>query len=172
MKLSYCFQDESKFHSVLLNSIDSKAHSGICFPLGSSKSASFHFISKKQSLVTRSSNEAEIYAVDFGMHDIEYFRQILYFLRCPQSSPTIIYEDNESSISMLSRKTKISTKSSHIFWRYNYALQAIDQGTAIMKWISTSEQIADILTKRIKPNNQFFKLRSMILNCNNSKHGN
>ena len=118
-----------------LNSIDSKAHSGICFRLGSSKSASFHFISKKQSLVTRSSNEAEIYAVDFGMHDIEYFRQILHFLRCPQSSPTIIYEDNESSISMLSRKTKISTKSSHIFWRYNYALQAIDQGTALMKWI-------------------------------------
>ena len=73
---------------------------------------------------------------------------------------------------MLSRKTKISTKKSHIFWRYNYEIQAIDQGTAIMKWISTSEQIADILTKRIKPNNQFFKLRSMILNCNNSKHGN
>ena len=43
-----------------LNSIDSKAHTGICFRLGSSKSASFHFISKKQSLVTRSSNEAEI----------------------------------------------------------------------------------------------------------------
>ena len=43
-----------------LNSIDSKAHSGICFRLGSSKSASFHFISKKQSLVTRSSNEAVV----------------------------------------------------------------------------------------------------------------
>ena len=63
-------------------------------------------------------------------------------------------------------------KAAIFFWRYNYALQAIDQGTAIMKWISTSEQIADILTKRIKPNNQLFKLRSMILNCNNSKHGN
>ena len=45
----------------------------------------------------------ETYAVDFGMHDIEYFRQMLHFLRCPQSSPTIIYEENESSISMLSR---------------------------------------------------------------------
>ena len=64
---------------------------------------------------------------------------------------------------MLSRKTKISAKSSHIFWRYHYALQAIDQVTAMMKWINTSEQTADILAKRIKPNNQFFKLRSMIL---------
>ena len=28
------------------------------------------------------------------------------------------------------------------------------------------------ILQRIKSNNQFFKLRSMILNCNNSKHGN
>ena len=150
---------------------DVKGQTGISYRLGKQKSASFHFISKKQSLVTRSANEAEIFAVDFGIHEIEWMRQLLNFWRCPQPDPTEIYEDNLASIDMLAGNTKFGTKSRHIHWRYKYALQAIREKSVQMKWISTKEQIADILTKNIQFFNDFLYLRSLILNCKDSITG-
>ena len=51
---------------------DSKGHSGLAYRLGSRKTACFDFASKKQSLVTRSSTDAEIYVIDKGCHDIKW----------------------------------------------------------------------------------------------------
>ena len=112
---------------------DSKGHSGLCYRLGRYRSACFDFCSKKQSLVTRSSSESEIYVIDKGCHDIEWLRQLLTFLRCPQSKPTIIHEDNESSIFLATGNAKYSNKSKHIQWRYYYALQAIKECTATLQ---------------------------------------
>ena len=76
-----------------------------------------------------------------------------------------------SSIDMLAGRTKLGTQSKHIRWRYNYAIQSIHQGTALMKWISTEEQLADIFTKKSFTQKQFYYLRSQIMNCENSKSG-
>ena len=151
-----------------LKTEDTKGHSGFCYKLGSEQSASFYFVSKKQSLVTRSSNEAEIYAIDFGMHEIEWLRRLLAFWRCPQHGATTIYEDNEAAINMLSGKMKLSTKSKHIQWRYKYAIQGIQQKTAQMTCIQTEDQFAD---KNIKNVKQFYLLRSLVLNCSNTIDG-
>jgi hypothetical protein len=93
------------------------------------------------------------------------------FLHCTQLGPTVIYEDNYSSIDMLSGKTRLSTKSKHINWRYQYALQAITELTAYMKWIEGDNQIADILTKYVKAPKQFYFLRSELINCSNTESG-
>ena len=108
-----------------LSHSDSKGHTGICIKFGNVKTAMFHFSSKKQSLVTRSANEAEIFSIDKGCQDIEWLRNMTKFLKCEQNKPTIIYEDNESAIEMLEGRTKLGTQSKHIRWRYNYALQSI-----------------------------------------------
>ena len=149
---------------------DSKGHSGICVRLDNHKTAPFH-TSKKQSLVTRSANEAEIFAIDQGCLDIQWIREMLEFLHCKQNKPTIIYEDNEAAIGMLTGMTNLGTKSKHIKWRYNYALQTIKENTVRVEWINTEKQIADILTKKNFTNKQFYFLRSEILNCENSKTG-
>ena len=150
---------------------DSKGHSGMAYRLGTELSASFDFSSKKQTLVTRSSSESEIFVVDKGCHDIEWLRQLLTFLRCPQSEPTTIHEDNVSSIFLANRSAKYSNKSKHIQWRYYYALQAIEEGTVRMKYIPTGEQIADILTKHIDSPKLFFYLRSLLKNCKDTRSG-
>jgi hypothetical protein len=150
---------------------DSKGHSGLAYRLGTSKTACFDFISKKQSLVTRSSTDAEIYVIDRGVHDIEWLRQLMSFLRCPQQGPTTIHEDNEPCIFLTTGNAKYSNKSKHIQWRYYYALQAISEGTAIPKYIDTDEQIADILTKFIESPKKFYYLRSKLMNCENTKSG-
>ena len=139
---------------------DSKGHSGMAYRLGSDVSACFDFSSKKQSLVTRSSSESEIYAIDKGCHDIEWLRQLLKFLRCPQPNPTLIHEDNESSIFLSKGEAKYSNKSKHIY----YAIQAIKEGTAKIQYIPTGEQIADILTKHIDSPKLFYYLRSLLMN--------
>ena len=150
---------------------DSKGHSGLCYRLGTSKSACFDFSSKKQSLVTRSSTESEIYCVDKGCHDIEWLRQLMKFLRCPQRDPTVIWEDNAGCIFLSKSESKYSNKSKHIQWRYYYAIQAINEGTAMPRYLRTDDMIADILTKFISSPKQFFYLRSLLMNCTNTKSG-
>jgi hypothetical protein len=150
---------------------DGKGHSGLCYRLGFQRSACFAFTSKKQSLVTRSSSESEIYVIDKGCHDIEWFRRMLEFLRCPQDGPTIIYEDNASSIFLAASTAKWSDKSKHINWRYHYALQAIKEKTARLEHIGTDHQIADILTKEIYERKKFCYLRSLLMNCSNTHTG-
>ena len=154
-----------------LSHSDSKGHTGICMKLGNIKTAMFHFSSKKQSLVTRSANEAEIFSIDKGCLDIEWLRNLTKFLKCEQNNPTIMYEDNESAIEMLEGRTKLGTQSKHIRWRYNYAFQSITEKSVTLKWISTENQIADILTKKNFIHKQFYYLRSEILNCSNNKSG-
>jgi hypothetical protein len=111
----------------------------------------FYYISKKQTLVTHSSNESEIYGVVLCMYNIEWIPRLLNFLHCIAFTPTVIYEDNMASIDMLTGKTRLSTKSKHINWRHQYALQATRELTAYLKWIEGENQTADILTKYVKP---------------------
>jgi hypothetical protein len=70
------------------------------------------------------------------MYNVEWLRKLLEFLHCPQQGPTTFYEDNESSIGMLTGTTKLSTKSKHIAWRYKYTIQGIKEGTACPKSIN------------------------------------
>lgn len=52
---------------------DSKGHSGLAYRLGRCKTTCFDFKSKKQSLVTRSTTDAETYVIDRDCHKIEGF---------------------------------------------------------------------------------------------------
>ena len=63
-----------------LTHYDAKSHSGLAYSLGEGSTACFFSKSSKQKLVTRSSAEAELYALDQCVCDIEWFRAILKFL--------------------------------------------------------------------------------------------
>ena len=69
---------------------DSKSHSGICYSLGEGNTACFFSRSAKQKLVTRSSAEAELYALELSNIDIQSFRAILKFFGVTQFKPTKI----------------------------------------------------------------------------------
>ena len=84
---------------------DAKSHSGICYSIGKN-TACFYSKSNKQKLITRSSAEAELIALDLCVVDIIWFRNMLEFVRAKQLQPTIIYEDNQSAMLLATGKTK------------------------------------------------------------------
>ena len=110
---------------------DAKSHSGICYSIGKN-TACFYFKSNKQRLITRSSAEAELIALDLCVVDIIWFRNMLEFLGAKQSQPTIIYEDNQSAMLLAAGKTKQRESSKHLKMRYYYVQEAIASSTVVL----------------------------------------
>ena len=114
-------------------------------------------------MVTRSSAEAELIALDLCVVDIVWFSCMLEFLGAKQLQPTIIYEDNQSAMLLATGKTRLRESSKHLKMRYYYVQQAIASKTVVLIYIKTNEQRADILTKHIASAKDFYKLRSIIM---------
>jgi hypothetical protein len=63
-----------------------------------------------------------------------------------QSSATRIYIDNKSAI-QLCKNPVFHDRSKHIEVRYHYIRECVESGKIIVEHVSTSDQLADILTK-------------------------
>ena len=147
---------------------DAKSHSGICYSLGQGSTACFFSKSAKQKLVTRSSAEAELYALDISVCDVQWFRKVLQFLDNTQTEPTTIYEDNMSAMTLATHETKPKDCSKHINMRYHYCKDAIKNKEIYLEYINTKDQIADILTKNITSISEFKRLRALLMNIQNT----
>ena len=135
-----------------------------CYSLGDNSTACFFSKSSKQKLVTLSSAEAELYALDTSVCDIQWFRKILEFLGNKQLEPTTIYEDNMSTITLAATNTKPNDCSKHINMRYHSCKEAIKNKEIYLAYISTKEQIADILTKNVTSMADSKRLRGRLMN--------
>ena len=151
----YCWIDASfAIHN------DKKSHSGYIIGLG--KNGSLTFVrSSKQKLVTKSSTESELVALNDGISHVMWTRFYLesqgYF-----QPPTVVFQDNMSTMVMANKGEGNPNNSRHINIRYFYIKELIDSGEITVKYCPTSEMKADLLTKPLIGNN-FFKLRQMIL---------
>ena len=143
---------------------DAKSHSGMCYSLGENSTACFFSKSSKQKLVTRSSAEAELYALDTSVCDKQWFRKILEFLGNKQLEPTTIYDDNMSTITLAATNIEPKDCSKHINMRYHYCKEAIKNKEIYLAYISEKEQIADILTKNVTSMADFKRLRGRLMN--------
>ena len=173
INLGLVFSSEVKMELVanvdasFLTHDDSKSHSGICYSLGEGNTACFFSRSAKQKLVTRSSAEAELYALDLSIIDIQWFRAMLKFFGNTQLRPTKINEDNQSAMALAEGSTKSKDTSRHIKMRYHYCKEAIQNNEIYLNYVPSGMQVADILTKHISCQRQFVKLRTSLLNCTN-----
>ena len=141
---------------------DSKGHSGIMLSLGL-QDAPFLAKSRKQSLVTRSSTEAEVFAMDQAVLDIEWFRLLLSELGYRQQDPTTVFQDNKSAIQIFETE-KYTTRTKHFAMRYHYVRQAVGEGSIIFEYLPTQLHTADILTKILASKFSFVRMRNKILN--------
>jgi Reverse transcriptase (RNA-dependent DNA polymerase) len=148
---------------------DAKGHSGILLTLGLSD-APFCHRSKKQTTVARSSTEAEYAAVDSAVLDIEFFRQLLAELGYAQDSPTTLYQDNMSTITVL-QSENYTARTKHYAMRYHYVKQAVQEHTVVFEYLPTHLHTADILTKSLTSRHQFYVLRAQLLNCQPTPDG-
>lgn len=144
--------------------------------------------SKRQSTAALSSCEAEYMAIAATLQSVMWVKNMLgelgFHLHGPaagehtnQSSqhptharftagilttaPVELFNDNKSAIAMANNDCHHS-RSKHIDLRYHFVREAVAEGSIALKWCSTHEQIADILTKAL-PSITFRRIRDFIV---------
>ena len=106
-------------------------------------------MSKKQSIVTLSSTEAEFVAVATSACQAMWMKRVLRNLTHTQDSSTIIMCDNSSTIK-LSKNPVMHGMSKHIRVRFHFLRDLVKDGEIELVHCETKEQVADLLTKALK----------------------
>ncbi|KAL6332546.1 hypothetical protein AAG906_008966 [Vitis piasezkii] len=143
---------------------DRKSTSGAVFMLNS---GAITWSSKKQQIVTLSTTEAEFVAAASSSCQAIWLRRLLEVLYNQQQGPTVIYCDNLSAIK-LSKNLVLHGRSKHIDVRYHFLRDLCKDGVIDLVFCKSEDQIADILTKPLKPA-VFMKLRSMLGVCSSKE---
>lgn len=136
-----CWVDASHIHYE-----DGKGHFGYCFSLGDGDGC-FYSRSQKMKIVTPAgSTETEYVALYEATTEIVFLRRLLNEIGFPQDGPTVIFEDNKSTIYMAHGQGDFH-KQKHILVKYHYTRQELKNGSVCVKYCETENMLADILTK-------------------------
>nr|XP_034931745.1 uncharacterized protein LOC118062152 [Populus alba] len=140
---------------------DRKSTSGLVFMLNF---GAVSWSSKKQQIVALSTTEAEFVAAASTSSQAIWLRRLLEFLHNnQQQGPTLIYYDNMSTIK-LSKNPVLHRRSKHIDVRFHFLRDLCKEGVIDLVFCKSEDQIADILTKPLKPA-IFVKLRNLLGLC-------
>eukprot|EP00253_Pinus_taeda_P012929 PITA_12929 len=124
---------------------DRKSTSGCCFGLGSTVVSWFN---RKQQSVALSSVEAEYMAASLASCEAIWLLKMLFGLFGQPLRPSVIYCDNQSCIKLMENPV-FHDRSKHIGIRYHFIRDYVQKGAVKLEYISTDEQVADILTKAL-----------------------
>jgi hypothetical protein len=138
---------------------DGKSHTGVIAKYGGNMIMT---ACKKQTAISRSSTEAELLALNFAASEFNRLRSIVNFI-ANRSVESIMYQDNEAVIGLVQR-TYIP-RSKHFNVKFEYVKSLIDSGNMKVKYLSTTDMLADLLTKPLY-GVVFRNLRNKIMNIN------
>ena len=146
---------------------NAKSHSGVVLSLGEmdeSNACTIFASSNKQKLVTRSSFEAELVAVENGLDQIIFNRQLLIDLNITinQTDPITLYQDNKSTLYVCTEQSPY-IRAKHINTRYYWVRDKVEDKTIQMKYTPSEFMIADAFTKPIV-GSRFKYLKSIFMN--------
>jgi hypothetical protein len=102
--------------------------------------------SSKQKSVALSSAEAEYMAVSDAAKEAVWISGLLAEIGLGQSGPVTIFEDNQAAI-QIANDPKDHTRTKHIDIRFHHIRERIALGQINLKYVKSSEQVADVLTK-------------------------
>nr|GEY03428.1 copia-type polyprotein [Tanacetum cinerariifolium] len=105
--------------------------------------------SKKQSIVTLSSTEAEYVAASMCACQVIWIKGVLDDLGVCGKKCTTIWCDNTSTIK-LSKHTVFHGRCKHIGVRYHFLRDLVNDEVVTLEHCKTGDQIADIMTKPLK----------------------
>lgn len=163
LKLTYKFDSEAPPVSAYVDAdwgsdtVDRKSTSGYVLLV---YNCPILWQSKKQPMVALSSTEAEFVAACSVATEILWVHKLFSDINLQIENPTTIFEDNQGTIAM--SKNPETRRTKHIDIRYNFLRDLVQEKKLKMEYVSTSNQIADILTKAL-PRDQFETLRNRIL---------
>lgn len=134
---------------------DRKSYTGYSFFLAG---GAISWESKKQPSVALSSTEAEYMALSQASKEAVYLRNLIMELGFPKyvSDPIHIYCDNTGA-QQLVKNPVYHARTKHIDIRHHYVRQIYEESIIELKYISTEDMIADILTKNLyRPKHEKF----------------
>jgi hypothetical protein len=101
---------------------------------------------QKQRIVTQSSTEAEYIAGALAANKSIWLHQLLSEIRQEQLNPTVLNTNNQASIS-LAQNPVFHKATKHIEVHYHHMWYCFESGEIVPTYISTNNQVADILMK-------------------------
>jgi hypothetical protein len=119
--------------------------------------------SKKQRTVALSTCEAELYAESAAIQELLWLRGMMKELGLNVQTGSVVHGDNQSTIA-ISKNGIRSERTKHIDVKYRFVTEVIERGDIQLKWVSTTEQQADIFTKALAQP-AFEKLRRDLMNA-------
>ena len=139
---------------------DFKSSSGSTTVLGDAGPISAN--SSKQSIVTKSSMEAELVASSDMMNEPFHVRRMLV-AQGYSPGPIVLYQDNLSCMALIAKGRAGSGRTRHISIRYYWIKQHVDSGDVVVEKLATEEMPANILTKPLQ-GEQFRYERKLLTN--------
>jgi hypothetical protein len=101
---------------------------------------------KRQTVVSRSSVEAECHVVANGVAEATWLRQLLHELQSPPSRCTLVYCDNISAV-YLSTNSVQHQRTKHVEIDLHFIQERVAIGQVCVLHVPTTSQFADIFTK-------------------------
>jgi hypothetical protein len=140
------------------NPDDRRSTTGIGIALGSSL---ISWTSKKQSVVARSSTEAEYRAI--ATTDLFWLQMLFKDLGIPLFATPRLWCDNIGALALASNPV-YHARTKHIEVDYHFIREKVLNGDISFKYISAHDQIADIFTKGLS-STKFQFLRDKLMVC-------
>jgi hypothetical protein len=126
--------------------LDGRGQAGIVITLGSAPIFTRSFKIKS---VTISSSETELNALQEATTYVTWLKCLLESMHITLRNPAIpIFQDNKSTIIMAPNGGNFK-RTKHIIVKDNFVKEHIQNGDVVLKYLSTSEMPADILTKPV-----------------------
>ncbi|KAL0560408.1 hypothetical protein IC582_000813 [Cucumis melo] len=111
--------------------------------------------SKKQSVVARSSVEAEYRAMSLGVCEEIWLQKVMFDLHQECETPLKLFCDNKAAISIVNNPVQ-HDRTIHVEINRHFIKERLDSGSICIPYIPSSQQVADVLTKGLlKPNFDF-----------------
>jgi hypothetical protein len=104
------------------------------------------WLSKKQPTVVRSSTKSECKALANTIIEVMWLTALLKELGCPFVRPATIWCDNVSAIYLASNPV-FHARTKHVEIHYHFLQDQLQLGLISIRFLKSTDQLADILTK-------------------------
>ena len=134
-----------------------RSRSGYVFKLGNNLIA---WSSQGQKCTEQSTTEAEYIAACMATKEAIWLRRLLHSIGYTQHTPTPLFGDNHSAIRLV-KNPEYHKRTNHIDIQYHFICEKFEGGEIDISYISTYQQLADIMTKAL-PRDRFERFRNSL----------